>query len=162
MKELNTNEHNTIRGLLSLAAAGALDPGEQRRVEEHLLSCTECSREFQMWSQIAGSLAALPAPQAPAGLLARTRATLDAANVRKAELWRNQLLLAGLILFGWIVTLASFPVLHMAGNGVARWLDLPAARMGVWVNWYLVLGWFTSGIAAGLLGLRSRHERRTI
>ncbi len=162
MKELTTNEHNTIRGLLSLAAAGALDPGEQRRTEEHLASCAECSREFQMWSEIAGGLADLPTLQAPAGLVVRTRASLEAAKVRKADLWHNQLLLAGLILFGWIVTLASVPLLHMAGNGLADWLDLSASRIGVWVNWYLVLAWFTSGIAAGLLGLHSRHERRTI
>ncbi len=132
MKELTTNEHNTIRGILSLAAAGALDASEQRRVEEHLPSCAECSREFQMWNQIAGGLADLPTLQAPAGLVARTRASLEVANVRKAERWRNQLLLAGLILFGWIVTVAAHG--RQWSRQLARSVGEPYRRLGELVS----------------------------
>lgn len=66
-------EHASIRELLTLAAAGALDAGEQRRVEQHLRDCAECRAEFQAWGRLAGALEGLPTPQAPPTLVQRTR-----------------------------------------------------------------------------------------
>jgi anti-sigma factor RsiW len=154
--------HKSLRDLLSLAAAGALDADEQRLVEEHLRGCSECQAEFQAWSRIAGGLRGMPVPQAPAGLVARTRARLETAQAARAERWRNQIILGCLILFAWMTTLLSFPVLRLAGNGLAGFLNMSTSGVGTGVALYLVLGWVGTGVAAGLLGLRRQDERRTI
>ena len=39
------SEHESIRELLSLAAAGVLAPDEQRRVELHAAVCDACRRQ---------------------------------------------------------------------------------------------------------------------
>ena len=156
------DEHNALRDLLSLAAAGALDVGEQQRVEEHLRGCSECQAELQAWSRITGSLRDMPAPQAPAGLVARTRARMESAQAAKAERWRHQIILGCLVLFAWIVTLLSFPVLQMAGNGLAGLLNISTSRVGTGIALYLLLVWIGTGVAAGLLGLRRQNERTTI
>ncbi|HWX56862.1 MAG TPA: zf-HC2 domain-containing protein [Verrucomicrobiae bacterium] len=155
------NEHDTLRDLLGLAAAGALDPAEQRQVEEHLRGCGACRAEFQIWSQIAGGLGDLPTPQAPVGLAMRTRAALASAQAAKAGRWRNHVFLGSLVLFAWVVTLLSFPVLRYAGNGLAGLLDVSPGSVGTWVTYYLLLAWAGTCVAAALLGLQ-RRERRTV
>jgi anti-sigma factor RsiW len=156
------DEHKVLHELLSLAAAGALDAGEQQRIDEHLRECSECQKEFQAWSRITGSLRDMPAPQAPAGLVARTRARMENARAAKAERWRHQIILGCLVLFAWIVTLLSFPVLRMAGNGLAELLHMSTSDVSTWVALYVLLGWIGTGVAAGLLGLRRQNERTTI
>jgi anti-sigma factor RsiW len=155
-------EHNALRDLLSLAAAGALDAGEQQRVDEHLRQCGECQAEFQTWSRITGGLRDMPAPQAPAGLVGRARSRLEGAQTAKAERWRNQVLLGCLVLFAWAITLLSFPVLRIAGNSLAEMLNISTSGVSTGVALYLLLGWVGTGVAAGLLGLRRQHEGRTI
>jgi anti-sigma factor RsiW len=156
------DEHKTLRDLLGLAAAGALDAGEQQRVDEHLRECSECQAEFQAWTKITGSLRDMPAPQIPAGLVARTRARMESARAAKAERWRHQIILGCLVLFAWIVTLLSFPLLRIAGNGLAGLLHMSTSDVNTWVALYLLLGWIGTGVAAGLLGLRRQNERTTI
>lgn len=154
-------EHKALRDLLSLAAAGALDAGEQQRVDEHLRECSECQAEFQAWARITGSLRDMPAPQAPAGLVARTRVRMESARKAGAERWRNHIILGCLVLFAWILTLLSFPVLQMAGNGLAGWLNISTGGVGAGIAVYLLLGWIGTGVAAVLLCAR-RNERTII
>jgi anti-sigma factor RsiW len=161
-KESTMNEHKTLRELLGLAAAGALDPSEQRQVEEHLRGCGACRAEFQFWSQIAGALRELPTPQAPVGLAMRTRAVLAGAQVAKAGRWRSHVFFGCLILFAWIITLLSFPALRWAGDGLAGLFDLSTANMGTWVACYLLLAGIAGGVAAGLVGWRRQNERRIV
>ncbi len=158
----HNNEHNTVRELLSLAAAGALDAADQQRVEDHLRDCGDCHAEFRVWGQITGGLRDMPVPQAPAGLVARTRARMENARAARAERWWHQIILGCLVLFAWIVTLLSFPVLQMAGNGLAGLLNISTSRVGTGIALYLLLGWVGTGVAAGLLGLRRQSERTTI
>ncbi len=155
-------EHNALRDLLSLAAASALDAGEQQRVNEHLRECGECQAEFQAWSRITGGLRDMPAPQVPAGLVGRTRARLESAQTAKAERWRHQVMLGSLLLFAWLITLLSFPVLRLAGDDLAGMLNISTSGVSTGVALYLLLGWVGTGVAAGLLGLRRQHEGRTI
>jgi len=159
---IEQTKHSALRDLLSLAAASALDAGEQQRVDEHLRECSECQAEFQAWSRITGSLRDLPAPQTPAGLVARTQARMENARAAKAERWQYQIILGCLVLFAWIVTLLSFPVLRMAGNGLAELLHMSTSDVNTWVALYVLLGWIGTGVAAGLLGLRRQNERTTI
>lgn len=156
------NEHAEIRDLLTLAAAGALSAEEQRRVQEHLRGCADCKAEFEAWRQLAGALRELPTPPAPAGLVERTRRQLaHQAATRKEHRW-NHLMIGGLILFAWALTLLSWPVLQLLGNEIARWLDIPFKNFTlVWVV-YSVVSWVAIGVVAAFLGKRYQPEGRIL
>ena len=67
------SSHDAIRELLPLAAAGALDAPEQRRVEEHARECPECLRQLENWGLYARALHQMRPPAIPVRLLERTR-----------------------------------------------------------------------------------------
>ena len=152
------NEHNRIRDLLTMAAAGLLDPPEQRQVEEHLQQCPICSSEFNKWSEIAGALRELPIPGAPAGLVLRTQRLLAQAAFAKQNRI-SRLGLALLIIFSWIVTFATFGFMQLLHAPLARWLDVSSTAL--WVT-YLGLTLLATALAAGMLGKHWRQEGKTI
>lgn len=156
------NEHTEIRDLLTLAAAGALDTDEQRRVQEHLRSCTTCKAEFEGWQQMTGALRELPTPEAPAGLVERTRRQLaNQAAVRTEHRW-DQVVLGCLSLFAWAITLLSWPVLQLVGDKLVQWLDIPFSNITLaWIV-YSVLAWLATGVVAAFLGRRYQQEGRTV
>ena len=49
-------EHEKIRELLALAAAGALDEKEEQLVTRHLRKCETCAAEQETWSMIGSAL----------------------------------------------------------------------------------------------------------
>jgi len=156
------NEHNEIRDLLTLAAAGALNAEEQRRVEKHLRECPACKAEFDSWQQLTSALSKLPTPEAPAGLVERTRRQLiNQAAVQKERRW-NHLVMGCLILFGWALTFLSWPALQVVGDKAAQWLDIPLTT----VTWawmvYTVAAWIATGVVAGFLGKRYQQEGRAV
>ncbi|HEX3558862.1 MAG TPA: anti-sigma factor [Pyrinomonadaceae bacterium] len=57
--------HEDYKELLALEAAGALDAGERRALEEHLPSCAECRAELRELCDAAAALAFTVAPVAP-------------------------------------------------------------------------------------------------
>jgi len=152
------NEHKKIRDLLTLAAAGLLDPREQREVEKHLQQCGVCSSEFGEWSRIAGALKELPIPQAPAGLVWQTQRILAQAALAKQNRV-SRLVLALLIAFSWIVTVTTFGLMQLLNVPLAQWLDVSSTAL--WVA-YIGLTWLATALAAGLLGKHWRQEGRTI
>ncbi|HEY6554499.1 MAG TPA: zf-HC2 domain-containing protein, partial [Vicinamibacteria bacterium] len=64
------SDHVTDR--LGLAAAGALDPAEESRVQAHLAGCATCMAAAGQWRDLAEGLRSLPAPRPSRALLART------------------------------------------------------------------------------------------
>jgi len=76
--------------LLSLGAAGLLDPASERRLQEHVRECPECAAELEALSAIGSGLSAMPAPAPPPDLLARTQARLAVARERR-EAWQLSL-----------------------------------------------------------------------
>jgi len=156
------NEHTEIRDLLTLAAAGALNADEQQRVEKHLRECTACKAEFESWQKLTTALSKLPTPEAPAGLVERTRRQLaNQAAAQKERRW-NHFLLACLILFGWALTLLSWPALQVAGDKAAQWLDVPLSTITLaWIV-YTVAAWVATGVVAAFLGKRYQQEGRTV
>ncbi len=154
------NDHGTIRSLLALAVAGALEAEEQRRLEQHVAACPECAAELAGWQGLAGSLRRMPTPQAPAALVERTLASIEAQWVVQAERRWNQQLMVFLVLFAWTITLATWPIVRLASRGVASWLDVPYARTWTDLVFYTVLVWLTAGVAAAVLAVRQRRERR--
>jgi len=142
------SEHDTIRELLALAAAGALTPAEEQRVAEHLPSCIACLNELEAWRPIAGELRRLPTPQPSPWLAQATRARVEAELAEQAEHGWNCRFLTVVVAFSWLLTMASWPVWRVVSG--RPWIGLV----------FTALGWFAGGVAAVLLGVRRRGERR--
>ncbi|HUK30774.1 MAG TPA: zf-HC2 domain-containing protein [Candidatus Acidoferrum sp.] len=154
------NEHERIREQMSLASAGALDASEERELSQHLASCAECSAEFEQWRELGAGLRRLPTPQAPAGLVERTRVALVTFTVERREQRSSRRSMVWLVLFAWTTVIATWPVLRLISNDVATRLDMNFVHT-LWVLVGItILGWVAAGAAAVFLGLRHRQERR--
>lgn len=154
------SEHNEIRELLALAAAGALDPGEEDRLARHVQSCSACSSEMDSWRSIARDLRRLPTPQLSAGVVERTRALAEARFTEEAERRWQRGIMVFVVTFAWILTIVSWPVVRLLSGEVLGLLD---ARLNqTWISFAGVttLVWLAGGAAAVLLSLRQRRERR--
>lgn len=152
------NEHESVRDMLALAAAGVLGPDEVRRVEQHARTCELCRRDLETWSAYSQGLRKLPQPSAPDGLTERTRARIVQQHAAAAGRRRHELLLAALAIFGWAAGW-SFWVLARAAAGGS--LYLLGANLVSGLTWSLgstVLVWMTAGTAAVVL--RRREMRR--
>jgi anti-sigma factor RsiW len=151
------NGHEEIRDLLTLAAAGALDAAGQRRVEDHLRQCPGCRAELESWQRLTGALQDLPTPQAPMGLVERTRRRMERQAAVRREQRRRHLLLLWLTLFAWASTLMTWPLLRWLGGSLLdlEWtgLSMKEAFFG-----YMVVSWMISLVAAGLLGRRHQQQ----
>jgi predicted anti-sigma-YlaC factor YlaD len=151
------NEHNDIRELLTLAAAGALDAAEQGRVEEHLRHCEACRAEFAGWLRLTGTLQDLPTPQARPALLEQTRRALAARAAAQQAHRTNHFMLGLLLLFAWTITLLNWPLLRMFEGRLEQWLNISTGQLTVlWVS-YIVMAWTGTALAAVML---ARHRRQ--
>jgi anti-sigma factor RsiW len=156
------SNHNDIHDLLPLAAAGALDPAAQRQVEEHLSQCSDCRAELASWQRLTGALEALPTPQAPLGLVERTRRHLESQAVARAEYRRKRTLLFVLAVFAWMFTWLSWLLFQMLRGKLADALDISSATLTTaWIG-YALVSWLATAFAAALLGKRYQQEGRTV
>jgi anti-sigma factor RsiW len=161
---LNRDEHDKIRELLTLAAAGALSPEGQKEVAAHLESCPECRAEFASWSRMAGALRQMPTPQAPMGLVERTRLKLETQAAINAERRQQRWFFFWLTAISWATTLLTWPLFQFLGGRLGEFIDLSWTHLGVLGAWiaYMLLVATVGGLAAGLLGKRRIEEERTI
>lgn len=153
-------EHDAIRDLLTLAAAGALTAGEQTRVEEHLRSCPECRAEFALWGRLTGALQEIPTPQAPMGLVERTRRTMERQAAIIAERRQQRWLFLWLMVFAWATTLLTWPLFEFFGSRLGEFVDLSWTHMTMGEAWagYMFLVGTIGALAVGLLGRRRMRE----
>jgi anti-sigma factor RsiW len=154
------SEHDKIRELLALAAAGALDEQEEQLVARHLRECAACSAEQETWSMIGSALRRLPTPQPRANVVERARAAAQIRLAEKFEQRWNTTVIACLVAFAWVLTVMSWPVFKLVTGGVAGLFDQQFHH-----GWFLFVGftatvWVAGGAAAALLSLYSRRERR--
>jgi anti-sigma factor RsiW len=154
------SEHNKIRELLTLAAAGALSGSEEERVADHLRSCNACSKEMEAWQAIAGDLRRLPAPQARAGLVERARSLAEARLAEQAEYRWQSRVMAFVVGFSWLLTIASWPVVRLLSGNALSLLDPHLNRSWIGFAGFTALVWLAGGTAAVLLSLHQRRERR--
>jgi anti-sigma factor RsiW len=133
-------DHDQIRPLLALSAAGLLDPSGERRLREHTASCDACRAELDAYAALAAGLRELPSAPPPAGLLARTQARL-ALEADRREGARLATLAA---VFGAILLISLSYVLRAGAWVWLAWTFIPS-----------VLG----GAAALVLASRRRLER---
>lgn len=154
------SDHDEIRALLALAAAGALEPDEEDRVAGHIRSCSACAGEAASWQSIAGRLRRLPTPQPPPAVVQRARVMAEARFAEEAEARWQRGVLIFVVTFAWVLTIVSWPLFRLITGGL---LDLLDPRLNqTWITFagFTTLVWLTGGSAAVLLSLRQRRERR--
>lgn len=153
------NEHSIIRDSLAMAVAGALDPLEQKRIEEHLRHCETCSAEFNHWNSLVGALKKLPTPQARPQMVMQTRRILELYAAAGNAFFRTRLVPSALILFSWIAMLITWRLVRLIDLPLARRLDISST-----IVWLVFIGvtWLATALAAGLLVKHSRQEGKTV
>jgi predicted anti-sigma-YlaC factor YlaD len=154
------SDHDEIRKLLALAAAGALEEADEERVLSHARTCSECSQELESWQSLAAGLRAVPTPQPSAALIQRTRAVAEARLEEETEArWQRNVMIF-VLAFAWVLTIVSWPLVRIATRGLAELLNPHLNQTWVSFAGSATLVWLTGGIAAVLLALKQRRERR--
>ena len=155
-------EHEQIRELLALAAAGALPPEEIQRTERHAALCAECAAELQTWHSLSQGLRRLPTPQPRPEVVERARARAEARLAEAAEQRWNQRVMIFLVAFAWLMTLLSWPFYRLVSRGLFEFYQ-PGFVPG-WMGFaaWTALGWIAVGAAAIFLGVQRRRERSYI
>jgi hypothetical protein len=154
------NDHEKIRELLALSVADALSHAEEEQVMNHVRSCTECSSELDSWRLLAAGMRRLPTPQPRPLIVERARARAEIRFAEEVEHRWHRIVMIGVILFAWVLTLMSWPVVRLVSGGLLGMLDprLNHAWLGFAV--FTTIIWMTGGAAAVFLSLQQRRERR--
>ncbi|MFZ3218054.1 MAG: zf-HC2 domain-containing protein [Candidatus Acidiferrales bacterium] len=154
------NDHEKIRALLSLAAADALEPAEEQQLLDHLRTCDSCGAELEQWKLVASGLRRLPTPQPRALVVERARAQAQIRLNEEFEHRWNRAVIIGLIVFAWVLTLASWPLIRFISGGLLGMLDPRFNHAWITFGLFTTSVWIGGGAAAVLLSLQQRRERR--
>jgi len=154
------SEHDRIRELLPLAAADALTSAEETQVAEHVRSCVSCSNELDAWRPIATELRQLPTPQPSSWLVQATLARAEAKLTEQAEHNWNHRVMIVVVVFAWLLTIASWPVFHFVSGRLGSLLDPEFSPTWISFAAFTALGWLAGGVAAVMLAVGQRGERR--
>ncbi len=156
------NEHDKIRELLALAAADALTSAEAEQVAEHVRSCIACSNELEAWRPIASGLRRLPTPQPSSWLVQATLERAEAKLTEQAEHDWNHRLMIIVVAFAWLLTIASWAVFHVVSGRFERLLGPQFSHTWIGFAAFTALEWLAVGVAAVMLAIRRRGERRLV
>jgi len=141
-------DHESVRQLLALSAAGLLDGGEERLVREHARQCAACAAELDQFGALTAGLSALPPPLPPADLVRRTSLLLaEEADRRQGSVLAG----AAAVLIGAFVLLTGLALRTVAGEAAAL----------AWLGWALISSMFGAA-SAMVLASRRRLERRMV
>jgi hypothetical protein len=80
--------------------------------------------------------------------------------LQHAERRHSFRVMAWLILFAWTTTVAAWPVVRLVMDGAASWLDFHFVHQWYGLVGFTAFSWLSAGVAAAVLGLRHRQERR--
>jgi anti-sigma factor RsiW len=152
--------HDEFQALMPLAVAGALESAEEQKVEQHLRTCVSCSAAWEGWRALASGLRRIPTPQPSARLVERTRRLAEAALDEAAEYRWNRSVLIFLLVFSWLLTLLSWPLVRFVSSGLLGMLEIHFERAWYGFAIFTTLTWLTGGVAAAMLSVRQRHARR--
>ncbi|MFI4982610.1 MAG: zf-HC2 domain-containing protein [Nevskiales bacterium] len=142
------SDHESVRQLLALSAAGLLDAGEERLVREHARQCAACAAQLDEFASLSAGLSALPAPQPPTYLLARTTMLLAAEADRR----QGAAFAAAAAIFALVLVLLIGQTLRMVAGDTAAL---------AWLLWAVITSVF--GAASALvLASRRRLERSIV
>jgi anti-sigma factor RsiW len=156
------SEHDKVRELLALAASGALTDAEEKQVAEHVRSCVSCSNEIEAWRPIATELRRLPTPQPSPWLVQATLARAEAKLTEQAEHDWNRRVIIFVVTLAWVLTIASWAAFRVVSG---RFESLLGPQFGhTWITFaaFTALEWLAGGVAAVMLAIRQRGERRLV
>lgn len=154
-------EHEAVQAMLALAAAGALAPEEQRRVDEHARECGLCRKELETWSAYSQGLRTLPQPSVPAGTVQRTQALILQHHAETADRRRHEWFLAALAIFGWGSGWASWMLVRAVVGGTLSVFGANLVNGLAWSLISILVAGLTAATAASMLG-RGREARRLL
>lgn len=154
------SEHDRVRELLALAAADALTSAEEKQVAEHVRSCASCSNELDAWRPIASELRRLPTPQPPSWLVQATLARAKAKLAEQAEHDWNRRVMIFVVALSWLLAIASWALFHVVSERFGRLLGPEFSHTWISFGAFTALGWLAGGVAAAMLAVRQRGERR--
>ena len=152
-------EHESVRAMLPLAAAGALTPEEVRRVEHHAGECELCRRDLERWAVYAQGLGKLPQPSVPEGLVQRTQARILQERSRSADRRRSEWLLGALAIFGWGYGWAFWALARATTRGSLSVFGVNLVNGLTWSVVSMAVAGITAATAALMLGRRGEMRR---
>lgn len=142
------SDHESVRHLLALSAAGLLDAGEERLVREHARQCARCAARLDDYAALSAGLSALPCPLPLPDLLRRTN-SLVAAEVDRRQ---GAAFASAAAIFALAFVLIVGQVLRtLVGDSAAV----------AWLAWALVSS-VLGAASALLLAARRRLERSIV
>lgn len=148
--------HETAKKNLVALVAGNLPERTESSLRTHLQSCSECSRQLEVWQRLTQSLRRIPETTPTPARLARIAALARARREEVILQRRNRLVLTGLVLFGWTLSLLTLRGVWEANQWLAAWTGWPVMANPVMP----VLLWFglTWMAGIGLLPLLREHK----
>ena len=142
------SDHEQVRQLLALSAAGLLDADEERLVSEHARQCTACAAELDEFAALSAGLSALPVPQPPADLVQRTSALMAAeADRRQGAIFAGG---AAIFACAFVLIVGQAVRIMVSDSAALTWL--------LWSSLSSVLG----AASALMLASRRRLERSVL
>jgi anti-sigma factor RsiW len=154
------NEHDKVRELLPLAAAGTLDASEEARLAAHIRICPDCAAGLERWQQLGAGLRRIPTPQAPSSLVSRTISLAQTRLAQESDRRSERRIVTLVLIFSWIFVAVSWPLAQLLAHGWQSLVGFGFERG--WENFavFTALCWLAGGAAAVLLALRRSRERR--
>jgi anti-sigma factor RsiW len=149
------NDHDDIRKLLPLAVSGDLPPADVKRVREHLAACEQCRATSEDFAALGSALRSLPTPQPRAELLVRVRAAAESRLVNQKARTRDTAILAPLVVAGWILAIATWPIVSSLGKWLLAGVHVPGGGWGIALATYSIFGFLLSFVAAIAVGRRA-------
>ncbi len=107
-----TAVHGEYLMLVSLALDGMIEAGEQRRLDSHLLRCSECREQWELWQLLDQKLHAEPVPQPAPGFSQRVVGELIRQERRRNV--QIGVFLTVLTILAWALALVGTGVLAAA------------------------------------------------
>jgi predicted anti-sigma-YlaC factor YlaD len=142
------SDHESVRHLLALSAAGLLDAAEERLVREHARQCAACAAKLDDYATLSAGLSALPCPLPLPDLLRRTNSAVAAELDRR----QSAVFAGGAAVFALAFVLVIGLTLRIVAG------DTAALAWLVWAVVSSVLG----TASALLLASRRRLERNML
>ena len=115
---------------------------------------------MEAWRRIASELRRLPTPQPSSWLVQATLARAEAKFTEQAEHDWNHRLMIVVVAFAWLLTIATWAVFHVVSGRFERLLGPQFSHTWISFAAFTALEWLAGGVAAVMLAIRQRGERR--
>ena len=89
-----------------------------------------------------------------------TLARAEAKLTEQAEHDWNRRVMIVVVAFAWLLTIASWPVFHFVSGRFGSLLEPQFSHTWISFAAFTALGWLAGGVAAVMLAIRQRGERR--